>query len=156
VKIDARTQLIWRVRGTLGPEGMLELTAANTNPADDPNLRHRLVHAINGVGRNYERTGSSIWADDRGLLKHGTGQLCHEIPADVVPWTQVWELIAPGITDERVAELRAAWHDGKAYRALHGQHFDDRLHMACCAFFAPVPKDELVQLDIFDLIGATA
>jgi hypothetical protein len=90
------------------------------------------------------------------LLKHGTGQLCHEIPANVVPWTQVWELIAPGITDERVTELRAAWHEGKAYRALHGQHFDDRLHMACCAFFAPVPKDELVQLDIVDLIGATA
>lgn len=149
MRIDDRTRLIWRVRGTLGPEGHLVLVDRNVDPAGDAAVRAELVATINGqlVAARHP------WADDRGLLDWAPGQLCDEPPATVVvTWRQVWDLIEPGITDERIAELHAAWAEGAAARVVHGPHTDMRLHLAQCAFYRPAPR--VVQLDLLDLIGA--
>jgi len=146
VKIDARVRLIWRVRGTLGPEGHLLLTNAARNPAQDAELRRRLIDTI----AYPPAADGKAWADDRGLLAHAPGQLVDEPYADVVSWQQVWGLISPGITAERVDELNAAWTD----RDMDGAGCDMRLHLATCAFYDPPPAPQ--QLDLLELIGAAS
>lgn len=144
MKVDARTRLIWRVRGTLGPQGHLLLVNAGRSPAGDAVLRGQLVDAI----ATRAVAATHPWADDRGLLGHAAGQLVDDPPADVCSWETVWALIALGITSERVAELNAAWAERDVERARVGQ--DDRLHTAQCAFYNPPPRPE--QLDLIDLL----
>ncbi len=153
MRVDARIQLIWRVRGQLGPAGHLLLANSLRNPAADEQLRGALIEVCDrrDVGARHAT------ADERGLLAHGRGQLVDEPPADVVTWQQVWDLVSPGITPQRVTELNAAWRDGAEDRALYGAHLDMRLHLAECALYQPPPAPPAPrQLDLLDLIGAFA
>lgn len=146
MRVDDRVRLIWFVRSWLGPRGHIALANKPVNPATDPGLRQLLIVACNW------NTGKHPFADDRGLLRHAPGQLVDEQPTDVYPWDAVWQLISPGITDERVAELNAAWAGGGQLRARRGLPASMRMHLACCAFYSPPPKP--VQLDLLELIGA--
>lgn len=144
MRVDPRTQLIWTVRGILHPGGHVAITAEPlVDPAVDPVRRAAVIAAINCFeGHRWP------WADDRGLLAHTRQQLTSEPPQVVVTWSQVWELIRPGITPERVAGLAKAWayhHDAKTTLGL-----DQALHEAMCAFYRPAPAAVAVQLDLFD------
>ena len=147
MKIDARIRQIWFVRSWLGPRGHLALVNRAVNPATDEGLRALLITAC-----NWDRSRHPF-ADDRGLLRHAPGQLVDEAPAEVFTWQQVWDFVSPGITPERVAELNAAWaavgHDRRGRHA-----FDDRLHLACCAFYQPPERLQVQQMDLFELLRA--
>lgn len=149
--VDARIRLIWRVRGQLGHAGHLILANNPGNPAQHTGLRAELIAALNAAAVAVRH----LQADDRGLLTHGRWQRTHEPPEDVVTWQQVWDLVSPGITPERVAELNAAWAERDVQVAYYGQ--DMRLHLAQCAFYdSPPATPAPEQLDLLDLMGVPA
>jgi hypothetical protein len=122
------------VRGSLGAEGMLALVSTARNPRDVPELRARLIEIVNHPDRS--------WATDDGLRYDEYPHPVRTYPG-LVTWSQVWDMVRPGITQERVDELRAA------FAAVDEQQRwnDLRLHFAVCALLSPPPAP--VQLDLF-------
>lgn len=134
------------VRGILRPEGLLALGEANRNPAEDPGLRAQLVTIARGL---YQPD----WASDAGLHYDADGHLVRNY-LGLITWQQVWDIVSPGITAERVAKLRQVWDANADARRRHGPHLDMESHLAACALLrGPEPKPVPVQLGLFDLAG---
>lgn len=116
------------------------------NPAEDPELRAKLIASCNA--RNF----SWAHADEQGIHHQVTGDSLHPVVrSGLITWQQLWDVIGPSITQERVDELHAAIRDGAAKRARCGPHTDMRLYFAIGAFFRSRPDP--VQLDLFDALA---
>ncbi|MEU7822965.1 hypothetical protein [Catellatospora sp. NPDC049133] len=146
------------MRTAFAQDALLVMARANRNPATDPGLRAQLIAVTNASGFTW------AFADDEGIHHQVRGDALHPQMerSGLITWQQLWDRIGPGITQQRTAELEAAFRDGVEFRARSGPHLDQRLHDAESAFYRPAPEpmppqppdlDRLVEDIVFGRIS---